>query len=321
MFGTLSRTPFEVRFFESTRMHDAVRSLVGSMKFDVVHINLVRMAEYIADLGDLPVIVDHIDCLSLNMQRRSERERRFFKRTLFQIECKRMKDYETRCCRFPTIVTSEVDRSFLKDYANIKVVPNGVDTEYFRYSPDGPRNVDILFVGNMRYFPNVQGVGYFADHILPAIRERFADIRFFVVGANPGRSIRSLDDGKSIVVKGYVPDVREYLQRAKLFVAPLQSGSGIQNKILEAMASGTPVVSTTIGNLGIGAVNEKEILIADEPHQFARRVGDLLVDGERRKRLSHNAKQLVDTRFSWESRREELEVFYGQAIENRRRCQ
>jgi Glycosyltransferase len=140
-------------------------------------------------------------------------------------------------------------------------------------------------------------------------KKEYPDIKMLIVGSNPDRKIKSLADD-NVVVTGFVEDIRPLLNRAKLFVAPLRSGSGIQNKILEAFACGLPVVTTSYGNAGIKAADEKQVIVRDNPDEFAQIIISLLGDNSKRNELGKSARELVEKEFSWENRAIRLEEIY-----------
>lgn len=182
----------------------------------------------------------------------------------------------------------------------VSLVPTGVDTEYFRPDPSTSEvATDIVFTGSMDWLPNEDCVSYCVERILPLIRNQVPNVRFWAVGRNPSAALRRLADGDRVVVTGTVDDVRPYLHRASAFVVPMRAGSGTRLKILEAMASGMAVVSSSIGAEGLPVTHDEDVLLADEPEEFASAVISLLADIERRRDLGKAARRLVEQKCSW----------------------
>ena len=199
------------------------------------------------------------------------------------------------------LAVSENDRACFAHYADsrrISVIPTGVDTEYFQPSSVPEQQDTTVFTGSMDWMPNEDGVAYFVEKILPLIRREIPEAAFWAVGRRPPRRLQSLAS-HSVVVTGAVEDIRPYLAKAALCVVPLRSGSGTRIKIFEAMAMGKAVVSTSMGAEGLPVRHGDNIILADDPADFARQVVDLLRDPLRRQRLGHAARQLVEENYGW----------------------
>jgi sugar transferase (PEP-CTERM/EpsH1 system associated) len=315
LFGVFSLVPFQVIYYSSLRMHLALWRATRARRYDLVHVSPARMMSYRSCFRGTPLVVDLVDALSLNMRRRAFREKSLWKRLAFHFEGWKMARYEawvTQQYDYGAI-TSDVDRRAIRGN-HLAVVPNGVDTRRFRPT-DAPKEIDAIFTGNMGYFPNLDAAVRYAETILPEVRARREDATFHVVGANPPRRLRDAADGASTFVTGFVPDVAACLNRAKVFVAPLSVGSGIQNKILEAMACGVPVVSTRRGNAAIGAAEDEAILVADAPGEFAEKVVALLEDPAYRDRIGRAGRAHARARFAWPAQTEKLLATYEKAIQ------
>jgi glycosyltransferase involved in cell wall biosynthesis len=163
----------------------------------------------------------------------------------------------------------------------------------------------------MGYQPNEAAVVWFAREVWPILRVAEPSVRLRIVGAQPSSRVKSLGKTPGIEVIGAVTDVAAYLQRASLAVCPMQSGSGIQNKVLEAMATGTPVVATAIANRGIQAVDGRDLILAESPEDFAIAISCLMHDPNMRALLAQNGRALVERRFDWEGHAERLLSLYG----------
>jgi glycosyltransferase involved in cell wall biosynthesis len=214
-----------------------------------------------------------------------------------------MQEYEKRIDRYNKIfVGSERDLQIVKEtipQAHIEVLDNGVDIDY--YNPDISVKAELnrlIFTGNMAYYPNVDGVRYFVKYIFPLIRGAVPETELFIVGQSPPRTVRRLANDY-ITVTGFVPDIRiEYL-RSCIAISPIRFGSGTLNKVLEPMALGIPVVATKVGVEGLGLSNGKEILITDDPKEFANKVIMLLRDPVLRKKIAEAGMKVIRNRFDW----------------------
>jgi sugar transferase (PEP-CTERM/EpsH1 system associated) len=309
--------PLQVNYYFSSKMKKTLKELLQSGHYDLIHIVLERMMPYAEMLNGNRVVLDHIDALSLNMMRRACAEKNIFRKTVFYLEYSLIKRFEKNIRRLydASLVTSEVDRSFLPD-KTVTVISNGVDTDYFQ-PQSREKDIDLIFTGNMGYFPNVEAALYLTQEILPHLRKKCPDIKVFIVGANPSRKIKALSGNNNVTVTGFVDDMRDYLNRAKVFVAPLRSGSGIQNKILEAMSCGLPVVTTSYGNAAIKAIAERHLVVADDPDRFAEKVIGLLKNEPSRKILGSYARAYMEQEFSWSSKAQKLESIYNSILNSK----
>jgi len=200
------------------------------------------------------------------------------------------------------VVSNEEYKAFSALLPDVRysVIPIGVDTEFFKPTPSREEEwPSLVFVGYMSHSPNVTAIEWFHSRVYDTLKKRFPDLKLFIVGQNPTEPIRSLAHDPSIVVTGFVDDVRPYVARASVSVAPFISGSGSKTKVLEAMAMGKSVVATSIGVRGINATDGDHLCVADSPAAFAERVQELLRDEEKRHRMGHRAREFVQERRSW----------------------
>ncbi len=224
------------------------------------------------------------------------------------IQWQKLRRYERRVCRAAdrVVAVSQADADALQRLVpglDVIVVPNGVDTAYYRPDPTaefplGPGSW-LVFTGKMDFRPNVDAVAWFCAEILPRIVRRRPDARFAIVGKSPHRRVLRLARDPHVVVTGPVDDIRPYIAGAAVYVAPLRMGSGTRLKVLEAMAMGKAIVTTTVGCEGIGIRSGGEALVADLAQAFAEGVVDLLADEERRRGLGERARGLVEGRYEW----------------------
>ena len=217
---------------------------------------------------------------------------------------RKMRRYEAALvARFGAcLVTSETDGRYLRELnpvARVLTVPNGVDCEYYRCTDPGlPPRRQVVFVGSLDWRPNADAVRELCVDIWPRVVAKVPDASLVIVGANPPPAIRALET-RSVSVVGQVDDVRPWIASSRVLVVPIRWGSGTRIKILEAMAMGRPVVSTTVGAEGIDAVAGEEILIADDPAAFAEQVVAVLVDDALLGSIGQRGRRRVECRYDW----------------------
>jgi sugar transferase (PEP-CTERM/EpsH1 system associated) len=315
-----SALPIQTLYFCPPAMQKQVQCLLQETTYDLIHVQLARMAPVADGLGNVAKVLDFIDAVSLNMHRRAIQERGPMK-WLLRLEARRMAHYERELIFSfdQQVVSSPLDKKAIGAYESLHVIPNGVDVEDFRYSEDERENNVIVFTGRMGYFPNADAAVYFATRVFPLIQQQEPNARFLIVGADPPRRVRRLARLPGVEVTGYVYRIQDYLVRASVAVAPMQAGSGIQNKVLEAMASGTPVVATPNALGGIEAQEDEHVLVAGDAEALAEQVMRLLKDPSLRLRLAHNARRLMEDKYTWERSLAMLEEVYRLAIEQRSR--
>jgi glycosyltransferase involved in cell wall biosynthesis len=250
-------------------------------------------------------------------------ERDPLRRIYAYVQARKFRRDELAACRHvdAVLTTSLDDRDLLTpdvDGTPVRVVPNGVDTDFFRPGGGQEDPVGLLFTGAMNYAPNADAVLHFCTEILPTIHASIPETSLAVVGRNPPDRIQSLGTDR-IAITGTVRDVRPWMARAAVFVVPLRVGGGTRLKILEALACGRAVVSTSLGCEGLDVTNGDDILVADTPTAFADAVVRCLRDPELRRRLGGRGRALVERRYRWDAIGHDLSDFYREMRETVRR--
>ena len=299
--------PLELKFYYSARLASQVRSWAGQVGFDVVHIENSHMAQYLDALppGQGFRSLTFIDIVYVKYQRLAQQELGLFKRLRQSLYADTMKRWEPQYAgRFDVCFTmSEVDRRMLlaaNPRLRLEVSPNGVDTRSIQSLPEDPvATPAVLFVGNMAYAPSVDAVRFFCRDVLPKVRITAGPVEFWIVGPNPSAEVRALE-GDGVHVTGRVADVTPFYRRATVAVAPIRAGGGTRIKVLEAMAFGRPVVSTSIGSEGLEAQGGVHLLAADDAESFARQTSALLLDKGQRQRVARSARRLVEEKYDWD---------------------
>ncbi len=311
----------------SETMRERIRGIIESSQFDVIHLMGIRMMKYVPDVRRWASVCDSVDDLALFCFRTIRYQRRIIDKARWVVDWLTAISYERRFARLFDEVTlvSPVDARVMRAIcpsATVAVVPNGVDADHFRSKGSEGSEPIIMFSGVMDYEPNVTAVRYFCSAIFPRIRREVPEARFFVVGHSPGPEIRRLGETvPGVVVTGFVDDIRQYLDESLVYVAPIKSGAGIKNKILEAWAMEKPVVATSMSCDGIDVTHGENILIADSPAEFAKSVTALLGDRDLRARLRRNARAKVLEKYEWQSQADKMEEVYRRAVWKRARRQ
>jgi glycosyltransferase involved in cell wall biosynthesis len=234
------------------------------------------------------------------------------------LQWQRLSRYEAEVCRRAdrVLAVSKADASALRGLIpnlGVTVVPNGIDTQAYQPAAAGASDQEatLIFTGTMDFRPNVDAVLWFAREVLPGIESEVPDVQFIVVGQRPHRRLNPLRRHPSIVITGWVEDVRPYFRDATIYVAPLRMGGGTRLKLLEAMAMGTPIVATSLGAEGYPVQTGRELILADTPAAFAEAVVSLLKAEDRRAELTEAARTFVEERYDWSAIVPQVEEAYA----------
>ena len=331
-----TREPLQAVYSYHPAMERRLSKMMRERAFDVVHIEHLRASRLARIVGDAPVVYDSVDCISLLFEQAVQGSSQLRSRLMTALDLSRTRRYEAQLLtRYDQVViTSQRDKDAMKalarrylpaeaERAPITVVTNGVDLEYF-HPPENQnpnpqaRNSTIVFTGKMSYHANIAAAIYFAEKILPRIWIQNPKVRFQIVGKDPPDVIQYLASNERIEVTGYVDDLRPYLAQATVAVCPALYAVGIQNKVLEAMAMATPVVSTPAGCAALAVEEGQEILSAEQEEDMALAVLKVLSEPDLARRLSKAGRKYVETHHSWEGRAGRLLEIYQQACCNSR---
>jgi polysaccharide biosynthesis protein PslH len=306
-----SGQPYVIQKYFSTKMARKIQELEFSNQFDLIVCDFLTPAVnlFVKDqTNQTPTLLFQHNVESLIWKRLFENATGVLKRAYFKNQWKRMEKFERETCeRCDAVIgVSDDDCHILRSQfglANVLgSVPTGVDLSYFCPSTKSRKPHSLIFLGSMDWMPNIDAAVYFAEKIFPAIKERFADATFTIVGRNPVRQVKELERLQSgIFVTGTVADVRPYLAEAEAMIVPLRIGGGTRIKIYEGMATGIPIVSSTIGAEGLPVIHGENILLADAPDKFAEAIGELFERSDLRKQIGAGGRALVERQFSWES--------------------
>lgn len=305
-----SRLPFQVAYFNHASAQRAVDRLIRDHAPDHVLCQLVRTTELVRTHPTLPKTLDYMDTLSKGMERRT-RNAPLYLRPILQAETRRLIRYENLMFDLfdASVIISAQDREYLyhplRDQVN--VIPNGVDTDHF--SPqENEKKYDLVFTGNMNYPPNIDSVLYLVHKILPLVHAQRPATTLLISGVDPSAEVKDLARrDPRIVVSGWVKDIRNSYASARIFVAPMQIGTGLQNKLLEAMAMRIPCVTSALANNAVQADPGRSILLGRTPQEYATHILRLLDDHTERERLAEEGFRFVRNQFNWDHSANDLE--------------
>lgn len=310
-----SQQPYQTGYFFQRAIQHKIHRLIDLEKPDHIYCQLVRTTEYVKNIHHIPKTLDYMDALSKGMYRRAEISSGLKKR-LYLIEGKRLAEYENRIFDYfnnHTIISAQ-DRAFISHPQNgkITIVENGISEDFSNYPVSQTRKFDLVFTGNMNYPPNIECAVYLVEQIYPLLLPDFPELKIMLSGASPNQRVLDLAQPGKIEVTGWVDDIRTSYAQGKLFVAPLFIGTGLQNKLLEAMAMGLPAITTPLANNALKAIHQDSIFIASSPSEFASAIADLLQNTDQYQKLSINGKNFVNQHFNWQHAVAKLEdLFLG----------
>jgi glycosyltransferase involved in cell wall biosynthesis len=300
----LAGEPLSVTIFRSEEVRRALRRRIQSVPFDVIHFDTIGLADYLDDVDGLPAVMTHHGAESAMIRRRIRHEPNWVKKAFFVAEWKLLERYERRMCgRFPVNVTmSDHDTRLLAGVApqaRFEVVANGVDVDFFAPARRSAART-LIFAGRLDQYSNRDAIVHFMREIWPGVVQRYPDARLHLIGANAPRMLEEMAArDPRVKLHGFVPDVRPFFADATAVVCPNRDGGGTRIKVLDALAQGMPIVSTTICCEGIDVEPERDVLIADTPQAFVAQIARVFDDPTLRTRLAVNARALAERRYSW----------------------
>jgi beta-1,4-mannosyl-glycoprotein beta-1,4-N-acetylglucosaminyltransferase len=309
------------REFYHRRMERLIRQHLATQKFDLIQCEYLQTAHFSNVAPDLPAVLTNHEVLSLSYEKRYKQLSWINPGKLkAMIALMRMLNYEEQVLRrfSAVVVLTEAEKKFLSRYAPhvpIHCHPMGVDCRYFSPAGDVSAEQSVVFIGNFRHSPNVHGASWLLEKVWPHIRQRCPESRLYLVGANPTPGLLKRDGGEGVTVTGWVEDVRTYLAKASVVVAPLFQGAGMRTKVLEAWAMAKAVVATGVAVEGLATPGSDFCVIADKEEEFAHQVCELLENRQLAGNIGREARRCVEENFSWEAFAELYDGIYEQAAD------
>ena len=311
LFGVLRAflkgLPMQCGYFYHAKAARKVDALIEKHRPDMVYGQLVRVAEYLR-YKQLPKAIDYQDVFSYGMKRRRDIAS-WLTRPVYNMEYQRLRRYEAAIFDDFDVKTiiSEPDRELIPHPRRneILIIPNGVDHDFFKPQSQEKR-YDIVFTGNMSYAPNVNAVDYLANEILPIVWKTLPEAKMYIAGASPDPLVKKAAC-EHIVISGWLDDIRDAYAQSKVFIAPMRIGTGLQNKLLEAMSMGLPTITSPLANASLGAKPNEEILIGSNAEEMADNIITLLTDKEKATQIAQAGYDFTNRVYDWGKATEILE--------------
>jgi len=301
-----------------------IKQILRENKIDLVHFDMLHLSRYLKHIDSLPKILVNHNVESLRLLRWMKIEKNIPTKLYLFFQFLKLKHFEKRTCpKFDKcIVVSQVDKQVLIRMThsdNFVTIPNGVDTDYFKPTNGKIVANSLVWVGAMDDPHNRYAVDYFLDKILPLIQAKVSNVQATFVGGSPTvKLIKKAKKNPNIKITGYVKDIRPYVQHAAVFIAPLRSGSGTKIKILNALALGKAVVTTSIGAEGIDIEADKHVMIADSAHDFANKTIFLLKNPVAARKMGIEARRIIEKNYDWRVVNEKMNLVYSNILKAKR---
>lgn len=317
----LSPLPDMALRLRSEELEDELAIRLSGQDLDVIQAEGIEMASHILSIprGKMMIVFDDHNAEYVLQRRAFETDARLPTRwpaALYSlVQWRKLRSYERRVCRHAdrVVVCSRADRLAVEKLAPellATVIPNGVDTDHYRPGSEEIAN-RLVFTGKMDFRPNVDAILWLYEEVFPRLRDLVPGVHLCVAGKNPHRRLSHLRRDPRVTLTGQVPDIRPYISQAALYVVPLRIGGGTRLKVLEAMATGKAVLSTSLGCEGLDVTPGRDIVLADAPEDFALRAAELLRDGPTRKALGERARELVEEHYDWRAIIPRFEAVYA----------
>ena len=307
-FALFHKLPFQVTYFLEWKNKKKIETIIQNFQSEHIYCQLIRTSEYVKDLFQFDKSIDYMDAFSAAALRRAKTEKGLHK-LFWKIENERVKKYERSIFDYFNhhSIISEQDRNLLAipSNKNISIVPNGVDTAYFKNLNQNKKH-DLVFAGNMNYPPNIAAAIFLVEEILPQLIAQFPEITVLIAGANPSSDVQNLAS-ENVTVSGWMNDIREAYCESRVFVAPMFIGAGMQNKILEAMSSGLPVVTTSLAAEAFKEKDLSKVIEANSSFEFAKAIQYYLLNETTQEEDGKKNRIYVEEKYSWKISNQKLD--------------
>ena len=295
----VNNKPFQVGYFYSFKGHLKIKQLLNHIEPNYIYCQLIRTSEYVKNYHKCPKTIDYMDALSMGIERRISKAP-WYSKWLFKSEARRLRIYERSIFDYfeTKTIISEQDKEYISHPQKSKIVciANGIDSSFFE-EQNHTAEFDLVFVGNLSYAPNIEAVDYIANQLLP----KNIKLTCLISGASARSSVqKTCNSNQQITLQGWVTDIRTTYCRGRIFIAPMMIGTGMQNKLLEAMALGVPCITTSLANNAIKAIHRESIYVANTAIEFQEAIEILTTNNELYQRIAQQGKEFVLKNYNWE---------------------
>ena len=312
--------PYTVNWLKSAEFINALIHMVKTYTYDLVHFDTISLVPYLKYIPNIPTVLDHHNIESHMLIRRANNENNIAKKWYFNQEGLRLNKIERNICPLfgLNITCSSIDKVRLMDIApgsRIEVIPNGVDTDYFKQDTATQQDMSLIFVGRLNWYPNIEAVQFIAHKIWPALMESNPNIHIDIIGANPPDDVKKVGDKYSnFRVHGFVDDIRPYINKAAIYICPINDGGGTKLKILDAFSMGKAVIAHPIACEGINVQEGKNVLFAQTPDEYINLINKLIGNESLRSKLGMEARYLIEQEYAYRMIGERLSSLYIDCI-------
>ena len=298
-----NKKPFQVALFYNKVIHNKISKQIKELNPNHIYCQLIRCAEYVKDEYDIRKTIDFMDVLSKGIERRITSSS-FYLKKLLKIEAERLKVYEHIMFEYfdnhSIISLQDQELIYHTKRENITIIPNGLDSDFFKPDANLVKKYTLLFNGNMQYQPNVKSAQYIVEHVLPIVIAKYPEANLLISGTSPTKEVLALAS-ESVTISGWIDDIRDAYNSAHIFIAPMQIGTGLQNKLLEAMAMKMPCVTSKLANNALNATPGNEILIGNSKEEYAQLIINLIENNNMSSEIGKAGQDYVCQNFNWAS--------------------
>ena len=310
--------PFQVNYFYNKKYQKKIDNLINEIKPDHIFCQLIRTALYMKNQHYVPSTIDYMDALSKGIYRRINISN-FWMKPILRMEYERLKNFENLAYEFfdNHLIISKADRNEIMHQKNntIHVIPNGIDHQFYA-KQELDKKFDLVFIGNLSYVPNIEAANYIANELVPILIKDYPNLNVLIAGSDPTYRVKKLAN-KHITINGWVKDIRKAYCSGKIFIAPMKIGTGLQNKLLEAMSLEIPCITSDLANKSLKANPKENILIANSTEEFATCIKQCLENEELRRKIGEGGRKFIIKNYNWEDvNKQLLNLFQSKQIEH-----